>query len=60
MTQESNEAMLSRLAREREEDQAGARGLTVEGLKNFQRLCRHEWRNRTYYDECPHCDAVRG
>jgi hypothetical protein len=56
---ESTEQMLSRMAKEREENDALKRGLTVPELRTLQFRCEHEWVNKGYYDECPKCDAGR-
>ena len=60
MKKETTEQMLSRMAREREENEALKRGMTVPQFRAMQRACHHVWQNKGYYSECPKCDAVTG
>lgn len=53
------EQMLSDMAAKREQEEADARGVTVEGLRRGRRECAHVWTNRGYYDECDKCGDAR-
>lgn len=56
---ETTEQMLSRMAAEREENDALQRGMTVKQMRAMRRKCAHVWETVGLYDNCTKCGEGR-